>query len=330
MKAIRVKEFGAPEVLRLEKVADLKPGPGQLLVRIAAAGINPVETYIRSGKYARLPQLPYTPGNDGAGTIEIVGPGVTARKPGERVYVTGSLSGTYAEFCLCTPDQVHPLADSLSFAQGAAIGVPYATAHRALFGRGGARRGETILVHGGTGGVGIAVLQLAAAAGLRVFATGGTESGRVLLRSNGAAEVFDHHEVGYLELLRSATNGKGVDLIVEMLANVNLGHDLAVLAPHGRVVVVGSRGSVEVNPRDLMMREADIRGVMLSTAPPEELAAIYKELNRFFREGLASPIVAKEFSLGEAAAAHAAVISAGAHGKIVLVPDLKAGDEGRR
>jgi NADPH2:quinone reductase len=327
MKAIRVTEFGPPEVLRLEEVADLEPGPDQVLVQIAAAGINPVEAYIRSGNYARLPKLPYTPGSDGAGTIERVGEGVRGLRAGNRVYVTGSLSGTYAEFSLCDREQVQRLPDSMSFSQGAAIGIPYATAHRALFGRGGVRRGEIVLIHGGTGGVGVAAVQLAVGVGLRVFATGGTESGRVLLRGNGATAVFDHHEVGYLELLRAATGGRGVDLIVEMLANVNLGNDLTVLAPGGRVVVVGSRGPVEINPRNLMLREADVRGVMLSAARPEELVEIYADLNTKFEEGLGSPIVAKEFPLAEAAAAHAEVMSAGAHGKIVLVPGLKVGEE---
>jgi NADPH:quinone reductase len=326
MKAIRVKEFGAPEVLRIEEVADLEPGRDEVLIRIAAAGINPVETYIRSGNYTRLPQLPYTPGSDAAGTIERLGSGIEGLRVGEHVYVTGSRSGTYAEFCLCTTEQVQRLPDSLSFAQGAAIGIPYATAHRALFRRGGVRRGETVLVHGGTGGVGIAAVQMAVSVGLRVFATGGTESGCVLLRGNGAAAVFDHHEVGYLELVRSATDGRGVDLIVEMLANVNLGNDLTVLAAGGRVVVVGSRGPVEINPRNLMLREADVRGLMLTGAGPKELAEIYADLNTMFQEGLATPIVAKEFPLEEASAAHTVVMSPGAHGKIVLVPDLKRGN----
>ena len=326
MIAIRVKEFGAPEVLRAEEVPDLEPKAGQVLVRIAAAGVNPVETYIRSGSYARLPQLPYTPGNDGAGTIERIGNGIRGFRAAERVYLTGSLSGTYAEFCLCTPQQIQPLPNTLSFPQGAAIGIPYATAHRALFGRGGARHGETVLIHGATGGVGIAALQLAVAAGLRVFATGGTQTGRVLLTENGANEVFDHHEVGYLELIRTATGGEGVDLIVEMLANVNLGHDLTVLAPGGRVVVVGSRGPVEINPRNLMLTESDVRGVMLFAAQPDELAEIYADLNARFAEGLATPIVAREFPLSEAAAAHTAVMSAGAHGKIVLMPGKKTSD----
>jgi NADPH2:quinone reductase len=285
-----------------------------------------VETYIRSGNYARLPQLPYTPGNDGAGVVEAVGPGVAAFKPGDQVYVAGSLTGTYAERCLCTRDQVHQLPKTISFAQGAAVGIPYATAHRALFDRGEAEPGETILVHGGTGGVGIAAVQLAVASSLRVIATGGTESGRVLLRQNGAAEVLDHHEVGYLDLVQKATGGRGVDLIVEMLANVNLGHDLTILAPGGRVVIVGSRGPVEINPRDLMSREADIRGLILFASSPERLARVYSDLNEKFEKGLATPIVEREFPLAEAGAAHLAVMSPGAHGKIVLLPELKAGE----
>jgi NADPH2:quinone reductase len=327
MKAIRVHEFGAPEVLRLESTPDLAPERDQVLVRIAAAGVNPVETYIRSGSYARLPKLPYTPGSDGAGTVEAVGAGVTHVSPGDRVYLAGSESGTYAEFSLANADQVFALPKELSFEQGAAIGVPYATAHHALFGRGGARKGETILIHGGTGGVGLAAVQLARAAGLRILATGGTQSGRVLLREQGAAEVFDHHEVGYLDAIREVTHGKGVELIIEMLANVNLGHDLTILAPRGRVVIIGSRGPVEINPRDLMSREADIRGVMLGAVSKSDLATIHEELSAHFQNGSATPIVEREFALANAPAAHVAVMSAGAHGKIILRPDLKAADE---
>src|SRR2546425_5704563 len=133
MKAIRVHQFGAPEVMRLEGVPSLKPGPGQVLVRIHAAGVNPVETYIRSGTYARKPALPYTPGTDAAGIVESVGEGVTRVDIGDRVYTAGALTGTYAEQALCLESQVHPLPKHVSFAQGAAIGIPYATAYRALF-----------------------------------------------------------------------------------------------------------------------------------------------------------------------------------------------------
>src|SRR6266496_146350 len=186
MKAIRVHEFGGPEVLRLEEVPTPRPGPGEVLVRIHAIGVNPVETYIRAGTYARLPALPYTPGNDGAGVVEEIGSDVNEFKPGDRVYTGGSLAGsTYAEFTLCKTAQVHPLPENVSFAQGAAMGTPYATAYRGLFQRADAKPGETVLVHGASGGVGTAAVQLARACGLRVFGTAGSDQGRKLAREQG-------------------------------------------------------------------------------------------------------------------------------------------------
>src|SRR5207248_8960011 len=250
MKAIRVHEFGGPEVLRLEEVATPQPGPDQVLVRMHAIGVNPVETYIRSGTYARLPELPYTPGKDGAGVVEQVAPDVNEFKAGDRVYTAGSISGTYAEFALCKTDQVHPLPANVSFAQGAAMGTPYATAYRGLFQRADAKPGETVLVHGASGGVGTAAVQLARARGLRVFGTAGTEEGRKLAREQGAHEVFDHRAADQFEQIMKATDGRGVDVIVEMLANVNLGRDLTILAKRGRVVIILSRGRVEKDPRD--------------------------------------------------------------------------------
>src|SRR5215467_7680864 len=226
MKAIRVHEFGGPEVLRLEEVPAPQPGPGQVLVRIHATGVNPVETYIRAGTYARLPELPYTPGNDGAGVVEQVGADVTEFKAGDRVYTAGSLTGTYGEFALCRKEQVHPLPANVSCAQGAAIGTPYATAYRGLLQRAAAEPGESVLVHGASGGVGTAAVQLARAHGLRVFGTAGSEEGLKLVREQGAHDVFDHRAPNHFEQIMKATEGHGVDVILEMLANENLGNDL--------------------------------------------------------------------------------------------------------
>ncbi len=319
MKAIRVEQFGGPETLQVAEIPQPEPAPDQVLVRVHAAGVNPVETYVRSGKYARLPALPYTPGADGAGRVESLGSAVLGLSVGDRVYLSGSLSGTYAEYCLCDRGQVHPLPASYSYSEGAALGVPYATAWHALFNRGAAHDGETVLIHGGTGGVGLATLQLAKSAGLTVFATGGTEPGRVLLFEQGADAVFDHHTLGYLDQIREHTGGRGVDLVVEMLANINLGHDLTLLAPHGRIIVVGSRGSVEINPRDTMLREADIRGVMLTALRPEQLAELHKNLAAAMAKNAIRPIIARQFPLTEAPKAHETVMSPGAGGKIVLV-----------
>jgi NADPH2:quinone reductase len=320
MKAIRVQEFGGPEVMRLEEVPDPLPGSEQVLVRISAAGVNPVDGYIRSGLHAHRPTLPYTPGMDGAGVVEAVGMNVRRVSVGERVYTAGSLSGTYAELALCEAAQVRQLPSSITFAQGAAINVPYATAYRALFGRARAMPGETVLVHGATGGVGIAAVQLARAHGLTVIGTGGTEEGRRLVTEQGAHHVFDHHAPDYLEQVGKLNGGNGVDVILEMLANVNLGRDLTILARGGRVVVIGNRGTVEINPRDAMGRDASILGMTLMNATPAELYAIHSALLAGLENGTLRPIVGQEMPLSEAARAHEAVMQPGAYGKIVLIP----------
>ena len=319
MKAIRVNEFGGPDVLRLEEVATPRPAPGQVLVRMHAIGVNPVETYIRAGTYARLPALPYTPGNDGAGVVEQIGDSVTEFKPGDHVYTAGSLSGTYAEFALCRTDQVHRLPENASFAQGAAMGTPYATAYRGLFQRAEAKPGETVLVHGASGGVGTAAVQLARARGLRVLGTAGSDEGRKLVREQGAHEVFDHRAPDHFEQIMNATNERGVDVIVELLANVNLGKDLTILAKGGRVAIVGSRGRVEIDPRDTMQRDVDLRGMVLPNTPPAEMASIHAALVAGLENGTLRPVIGKEFPLAAAVQAHRAVTESGALGKIVLV-----------
>jgi NADPH2:quinone reductase len=323
MKAIRVHEFGGPEVLRLREVPTPKPGPGEVLVRMHATGVNPVETYIRAGTYARLPELPYTPGNDGAGVVEKVGSGVTEFKPGDRVYTAGSISGTYAEFALYKKEQVHPLSANVSFAQGAAMGTPYATAYRGLLQRGDAKPGEIVLVHGASGGVGTAAVQLARTHGLRVFGTAGSEDGLKLVREQGAHEAFDHRASDHFEQIMKATGGHGVDVVLEMLANVNLGNDLTILAKSGRVVIIGSRGPVEINPRDTMQRDADVRGMILPNTPPAELASIHAALVAGLENGTLRPVIGKEFPLADAAEAHRAVMESGALGKIVLRTESK-------
>ncbi len=321
MKAIRVHEFGGPEVLRFGEERTPQPGAGEVLIRMRAIGVNPVETYIRAGKYARLPALPYTPGNDGSGVVEQIGQSVTLFKPGDRVYTAGTVSGAYAEFALCKTEQIHRLPENISFAQGAAIGTPYATAYRGLFQRAEAKPGETVLVHGASGGVGTAAVQLARARGLRVFGTAGSDEGRKAVIEQGAHEVFDHHAPDHFDQIMNATNGRGVDVIVELLANVNLAKDLTILAKGGRVAVIGSRGWIEIDPRDTMQRDADIRGMVLPNASSAEMASIHAALIAGLENGTLHPVIGKEFPLSEAAQAHRAVMEPGALGKIVLITD---------
>lgn len=323
MKAIRVHQFGGPEVMKLDEVPDPVPAPGQVVVGIRAAGVNPVDAYIRTGTYARKPPLPYTPGSDGAGVIEKVGPDVTRFRLGDRVYVIRAADpsgGTYAEQVLCRESDVYPLPEHVTFAQGAAVNVPYATAYRALFDRAKALPGETILVHGATGGVGIAAVQLAVAHGMTVIGTGGTERGRQLVREQGARHVLDHRSQGYHDEILKLTGGKGVNLILEMVANVNLGKDLPLLAPGGRVVVIGSRGPAEINPRDTMRREAAILGMSLWAAGEEPVYRAHAAIGAGLANRTLRPIVGKEMPLAEAPKAHDAAMKESAFGKIVLIP----------
>jgi NADPH2:quinone reductase len=320
MRAIRVNEFGGPEVLKVEDVPDPKPAAGQMLIRVKAAGINPVDTYIRAGTYPRKPSLPYTPGTDAAGIVEAVGANVRHFKTGDRVYVNGSSTGVSAELAVCDESRVHHLPSHTSFAQGAALGVPYGTAFRALFQRGHGKAGETVLVHGATGGVGTACVQFARAAGLTVIGTGGSEKGRKLVREQGAHHVLDHGAADYEKQIMAITENRGVDLITEMLANVNLARDLTMLAPAGRVVVIGNRGTIEIDPRNAMAREASILGLTLFAATEADLVEIHAATIAGLENGSLRPIVRQELPLTEAARAHKLVMEPGAFGKVVLTP----------
>ena len=320
MKAIRVHEFGDPEVMRVVEVTDPSPGPGQVVVKIRAVGINPVDTYIRSGIYHIKPQLPYTPGNDSAGVIESIGEGVEHLSIGDSVYTAGSISGTYAEKALCDAFKVHILPENISFEEGAGINTPYSASYHALFHRARAIPGEVVLIHGATGGVGVAAVQWARGAGLTIIATGGTEEGRRMLAEQGAHHVLDHKSQSHHEDVLTLTSGHGVDVILEMLANVNLGNDLKILAKDGRVVIIGSRGPVEINPRDAMGCNASILGMLVAVASEGEIFSIHAAIGAGLEKDILRPVVGRELTLAEASLAHRLLMESRAYGKIVLIP----------
>ncbi len=320
MKAIRVHEFGKAEVMKLEDLPDPQPAPGQIVVNIEAAGVNPVDAYVRAGIHMLKPERPYTPGMDGAGTVAAVGDGVTDVEVGQRVYTAGALTGTYAEKAVCAEEQVFTLPDSLSFAQGAALGIPYGTAYYALHLRAGAKPGDTVLIHGASGGVGIAAIQMAKSAGMKVIGTGGSEVSEQLIREQGADYVLNHHDPKHFDEILSITQGGGVDVVLEMLANINLGNDLSILGLGGRVIVIGSRGRVEIDARDLMGRNADIRGMTLMHLMGAERDEVYHAIGEGLLDGTLVPRVSREIPLADAALAHRDVLEASTHGKLVLVP----------
>jgi NADPH2:quinone reductase len=324
VRAIRAHSFGGPDVLQLDVVDDPAPGPGEVVIDVRAAGVNPADTYMRSGTYAIRPPLPYVPGGDAGGVVSALGAGVTEFQVGDPVVVAtplgADMTGCYAEKIKRDAGNVMRLPAGVSFAAGAVFGVPYTTAYIALFGRGQASAGETVFIHGASGSVGTAAIQLAKHAGLKVIGSAGSAKGLELIVREGADHAVDHTGKGYLDEVKRLTGGQGPQLILEMLANVNLAADLELVAKYGRIVVIGNRGEVTINPRFTMMKELDIRGTALWNVKPEHARRSLREILDGAAAGVLRPVVGREMPLAEAAAAHTAVLQPGAYGKIVLVP----------
>ncbi|XP_076804759.1 quinone oxidoreductase-like [Clavelina lepadiformis] len=321
MRAVIVSKFGGPEVLEVRRDIPIpKPEASEVLIKVAAIGINPVDTYIRAGNYGRLPELPYIPGNDVAGTIVQAGADVKNFKEGDRVATFMRVkSGAYAEYCVTHPDWLIQIPENCDFRKGAAVGVPYFTAYKALLLKAKAKPTDVVLVHGASGGVGLAACQLALSQGMTTLGTAGSEEGMEALRGLGVHHVFNHKEEGYTEKITKVTGG-GPTIILEMLSNVNLNEDLKLLAPNGVVVVVGCRGTIDINPRLLMAKETQIQGVALGVSQPEEFALMNRAISAGLKQGWLDPVVGKEFSLNNAARAHEEIIhNTGAKGKMVLI-----------
>ncbi|XP_035582163.1 quinone oxidoreductase-like [Zalophus californianus] len=321
MRVIRVFEFGGPEVLKLQSdIAVPIPKDHQVLIKVHACGVNPVETYIRSGTYSRKPLLPYTPGSDVAGVIEAVGDNVFTFKKGDRVFTTSTISGGYAEYALAADHSVYTLPEKPDFEQGAAFGILYFTAYRALLHSARVKAGESVLVHGASGGVGLAACQIARAYVLKVLGTAGTEEGQNIVLQNGAHEVFNHRELNYIDKIKKSIGEKRIDVIIEMLANVNLSNDLNLLSYGGRVIVVGSRGPIEINPRDIMAKESSIIGVVLYSSTKEEFRQFAAALQAGMEIGWLRPVIGSQYSLEKVAQAHENIIhNSGARRKMILL-----------
>jgi len=320
VKAIVVHEFGPPKVMKLEEVPTPKPTGTQVLIKVEAVGVNPVETYIRGGSYPSKPDLPYTPGKDAAGVVQAVGADVTKWKKGDRVYTANSITGTYAEFTLVDEIDLGRLPDNVSFEQGAGIWTPYATSYRALFQKAKAKAGETVLIHGASGAVGIASIQLAKNAGLKVFGTASSFEGTRLIANQGVDATFDHTADDHLAAVAEATGGRGVDVVIEMLANENLQDDFEALVMFGRIVVVGNRGSLDFNPRVIMGKDAVVYGMALYNSPQSDRDEIHAAIFDGLTKGFLDPVIRKTMPLADAPQAHHEIIEDKAFGKIVLIP----------
>lgn len=329
MRAVQVHEFGGPQVLKVaEDVPIPKVEPRKVLVRVKAAGVNPVDTYIHEGSFGYTYRLPYTPGKDGAGLVEDVGDGVAGLQPGDRVFFSNrnmsNKYGSYAQYSLLDDMDVWKLPESVSFAKGAALGIPYFTAYRALVLKAKAQASHRVLIHGASGSVGSACVQIAKhKLGATVAGTAGTPYGVELVRSLCAEFAICHRHMDYLSKIMEWTGGSGVDVIIEMLANVNLNHDIDLLGQNGVVVVVGNRGSIQIDPRHMMRKETSIIGTALFSSTPEEWQATAQFVVEGLEAGWLNPVVKRSYPLDGAEAAHHDIIhSAGAMGQLLIDPDM--------
>lgn len=323
MKAIVVSQYGVPDAMQLLDIPEPVPGPGEVLVTLKHAGVNPNETYVLTGTYAfYTPALPFTPGFDGAGVIDAVGPGVTEFCAGDRVYLAGfmarSNSGTYAEKVRISVDGVQKLPDNVDFAQGAALGIPAAAAYRAIYLRAQVKASDTVLIHGASGGVGILAIQMAKACGATVIGTASSEAGRELILAQGADHAMEHLSGDTVGELRRLTEERGPDVILEFLANRNLATDMEVIARYGRIIVIGNRGTIEINPRLLMAKDSDIRGLGVPNYTPAEYHQCFQTVNALLASGQLAPVVGRHFSLDEARAAHKVILDQKTRGKLVF------------
>ena len=320
MKVLRITSFGNPPTMSYDDAADPTPGPGEVVVQVEAAGVNPVDTYVAAGQYAVKPDLPYTPGGDAAGTVLSVGEGVSDFAEGDRVIVcqttAGPLRGAFAERCVCKAEWLMTLPSHLTFAQGAAVNVAYITAFRALIEVGKPKDGDTVLIHGATGGVGLAALQIAKAHKLKVATTGGSDAGRDLLKKQGADVVLDHHQDGHLDALKDSPP----DVILEMAAHVNLQQDIAAVAPHGRIVVIGNRGETTIDARGLMGKQAAVIGMSYFNDGDAAIHKTMAALQAGLDAGDLKPVVQAEVPMEDAQRAFDLVMKGDSHGKIVLLP----------
>ncbi|WP_194793159.1 NADPH:quinone reductase [Raineyella fluvialis] len=324
MKAVQITEHGDAGVLRYVDTEVPEPGPGQVRVRVRAAGVNPADTYMVRGGYEFFHNpLPWVPGFDSAGDIDAVGEGVTGLAVGDRAFVAGILGpsdGAFAQHHVAEARIVHRLPDGVGYEEGAALGVPYATAYRALFQRAEVRPGETVLVHGASGGVGQACVQFARAHGARVIATAGTPEGLDLATRQGAHAVVDHSADTHVEALREAAP-EGIDAIIEMAASANLESDLGLLARNGRVVIVGARTPVEITPRLVMRTEAAILGLALWHITPEQSRQALSAIGAGLENGTLAPLIGHSLPLERIADAFALVTTGHRSGKVVLTVD---------
>jgi NADPH2:quinone reductase len=324
MKAIRFHENGGPEVLRFEDAPEPTPGPGEVLVRVRAAGVNFADTMTTEGRYYLRPKFPQIPGLEVAGEVVQVGGGAGGFRVGDRVMAVLPQGGGYAERCVAGADYVTPIPQGLDYVEAAALPVQAVTADQVLLVAGKVRPGEWVVVHSAAGGTGSFLVQLAKLAGARVIATAGSKQRLALAADLGADAVVDYSDPAWPEEVRSVTGGRGADVIVESVGGDVFEASLRCLAPFGRLVEIGQSGGPPpaLNPLRLMRQNHAVVGYYLMTAMerPELMAATRDRVAAALAAGRLRIVIGETAPLADAAAVHRKMLARETHGKVVLLP----------
>ncbi len=325
MTAIEIREPGGPEVLVPGEMAVPAPGPEDVLIKVAAAGVNRPDAMQRAGLYPPPPGAPETPGLEVAGEIVAMGESVARWRVGDRVTALVA-GGGYAEDCLAPAPQCLPIPEGLDLVEAASLPETFFTVWTNVFDRGRLARGERFLVHGGSSGIGTTAIQMAKAWGAEVFTTAGNAEKCQACRNLGADRAVNYREEDFVEVIKEATGGAGVDVILDMVGGDYIAKNLALLAPDGRLCFIaflhGSKA--EVNFLPVLVKRLTIGGSTLRPRPVAFKAAIARNLEEkiwpLIAEGRIKPVIHQTFALAEAAEAHRLMESSAHIGKIMLVP----------
>lgn len=326
MKALVCRQWGLPETLVLEDRTDPVAGPGQAVIRVHAAGVNFPDALVIQNKYQFTPELPFIPGSECAGVVESVAAGVERVKVGDRV-IAVIQSGAFAERVAAAADALTPLPDDVDFATGAAFLLTYGTAYHALADRAALKTGETLLVLGASGGVGIAAIEIGKALGARVIAGASSPEKRNVCREHGADEVIDYGVADFRSVLTALTAGKGVDVVFDPVGGPFTEAALRNCAWRGRHLIIGfANGEIPRLPANLtLLKGCSLIGVFWGRyvkTEPSAWASDLKTLFGWLREGRVRPHVAQRYPLERAAEALAALLAREALGKLVITPVL--------
>jgi NADPH2:quinone reductase len=323
MKAVLCKELGPPDKLVVEQVPSLRPGKGQVVVSVKAAGVNFPDTLIIQGKYQFKPEPPFSPGGEVAGVIKELGEGVVGLKPGDRV-IAASTFGGFAEEMLADADKVIPMPDAMDFVPASAFVLTYGTSYHALKDRARLQAGETLLVLGASGGVGLAAIQLGKAMGARVIAAASSDAKLQVCKDNGADELVNYATEDLRARIKVITAGRGVDVVYDPVGGPYSEPALRDMAWNGRFLVVGfAAGEIPKVPLNLpLLKGCSIVGVFwgaFTRTEPENNRRNNEELLRMYLDGKVKPHIHATYPLERAAEALNEVLNKRVSGKVVLI-----------